>query len=51
MGADDTQLVLFDDAGAHPLPRLPKPEAARKLMRAIAERLAQSTTKHKGHPA
>lgn len=51
MGADDTQLVLFDDAGAHPLPRLPKPEAARKLIRAIAERLAQSTTKHKGHPA
>lgn len=39
MGADDTQLVLFDDTGAHPLPRLPKPEAARQLMRAIATRL------------
>lgn len=39
MGADDTQLVLFDDAGAHALPRLPKPEAARQLIHAIARRL------------
>ena len=39
MGADETQLVLFDDGGTHPLPRLPKDEAARRLIYTIASRL------------
>ncbi|SHI04053.1 bifunctional phosphopantothenoylcysteine decarboxylase/phosphopantothenate--cysteine ligase CoaBC [Pollutimonas bauzanensis] len=39
MNADTTELVLFDDAGHHALPRLPKIAAARQLIRAIAERL------------
>ncbi len=29
LGGDDNQVVLFDDAGRHPLPRAPKPEVAR----------------------
>ncbi|HEY9280792.1 MAG TPA: bifunctional phosphopantothenoylcysteine decarboxylase/phosphopantothenate--cysteine ligase CoaBC [Eoetvoesiella sp.] len=40
MNADDTQLVLFDDQGAHALSSLPKIEAARQLIRAISIRLA-----------
>ncbi len=39
MSADDTELVLFDDQGSHPLPRLPKIEAARQLIQAIANRI------------
>ncbi len=39
MHAEHTTLVLFDDAGAHPLPTLPKLDAARQLVRAIATRL------------
>jgi phosphopantothenoylcysteine decarboxylase/phosphopantothenate--cysteine ligase len=39
MNADETELVLFDDQGSHPLPRLPKIEAARQLIQAIASRL------------
>ncbi|TAL91580.1 MAG: bifunctional phosphopantothenoylcysteine decarboxylase/phosphopantothenate--cysteine ligase CoaBC [Candidimonas sp.] len=39
MSADDTELVLFDDQGSHPLPRLPKIEAARQLIQAIASRI------------
>ena len=42
MGADDTQLVLFDDTGAQPLPRLSKTEAARCLIDAIAARLPRN---------
>lgn len=38
MNADDTELVLFDETGAHPLARLPKLQAARQLIQAIAER-------------
>lgn len=38
MHADDTELVLFDDNGARPLPRLPKLQAARALIQAIAQR-------------
>jgi len=39
MNADDTTFVLFDDAGAHALPLLPKLQAARQLVQAIAKRL------------
>ncbi|GAA5233887.1 bifunctional phosphopantothenoylcysteine decarboxylase/phosphopantothenate--cysteine ligase CoaBC [Verticiella sediminum] len=39
LGADDTVLVLYDDAGRQPLPRLPKQEAARRLVGEIARRL------------
>jgi phosphopantothenoylcysteine decarboxylase/phosphopantothenate--cysteine ligase len=39
MNADDTTFVLFDDAGVHALPLLPKLQAARQLVQAIAKRL------------
>ncbi|CAM5203724.1 Coenzyme A biosynthesis bifunctional protein CoaBC OS=Castellaniella defragrans OX=75697 GN=coaBC PE=3 SV=1 [Castellaniella defragrans] len=39
MDAEDTELVLFDDTGAHPLPTQPKLQAARTLIAWIAERL------------
>ncbi len=39
LGADDTKLVLFDDAGSHPLPRQSKRDAARHLIAQIAARL------------
>lgn len=39
MDADSTTLVLYDDRGAHSLPCLPKLQAARKLIQAIAQRL------------
>ncbi|MYN14695.1 bifunctional phosphopantothenoylcysteine decarboxylase/phosphopantothenate--cysteine ligase CoaBC [Pusillimonas sp. TS35] len=42
MDADHTELVLFDNAGEHALPSLPKLDAARALVRAIAERLPRS---------
>jgi phosphopantothenoylcysteine decarboxylase/phosphopantothenate--cysteine ligase len=39
MDADDTELVLFDDKGAHPLPPADKRDAARRLIAEIAARL------------
>ncbi|NYT63633.1 bifunctional phosphopantothenoylcysteine decarboxylase/phosphopantothenate--cysteine ligase CoaBC [Alcaligenaceae bacterium] len=39
MNADTTELVLFDDAGNKALPALPKIDAARELIRAIAQRI------------
>lgn len=39
MNADTTELVLFDDAGHETLPELPKIDAARRLISAIALRL------------
>ncbi len=42
MNADITELVLFDEQGSHPLPLLPKIEAARQLIQAIANRLART---------
>ena len=42
-GSDDNEVVLFDDAGAHPLPRMTKLELARRLVAEIARRLPQST--------
>ncbi len=39
LGADDTELVLLDDDGHHPLPRLPKLAAARRLVQEVARRI------------
>ena len=39
LGSDENEVTLLDDAGAHPLPRMPKSELARTLIREIAERL------------
>ena len=40
-GSDDNEVTLFDDAGAHPLPRMGKPSLARRLVAEIATRMAQ----------
>jgi phosphopantothenoylcysteine decarboxylase/phosphopantothenate--cysteine ligase len=37
IGADDNEITLFDDAGAHPLGRAPKEVLARKLVQHLAE--------------
>lgn len=37
IGADDNELLLFDDAGTHPLPRADKLEQARALVRHLAK--------------
>jgi phosphopantothenoylcysteine decarboxylase/phosphopantothenate--cysteine ligase len=44
MNADTTELVLFDEQGSHPLPALPKLDAARQLIQAIATRLTPRTS-------
>lgn len=36
IGADENEIILFDDAGAHPLPRAPKEIVARQLVEHIA---------------
>jgi phosphopantothenoylcysteine decarboxylase/phosphopantothenate--cysteine ligase len=36
IGADDNELTLFDDAGAHELPRAPKIVVARQLIAHVA---------------
>lgn len=36
IGAQDSEIVLYDDAGRHPLPRAPKLEQARALVQHIA---------------
>jgi len=38
-GRDDNEVTLFDDAGAHPLPRMGKALLARRLIAEIATRL------------
>ncbi len=38
-GRDDNEVVLLDDAGAHPLPRMDKLALARRLVAEIARRL------------
>jgi phosphopantothenoylcysteine decarboxylase/phosphopantothenate--cysteine ligase len=40
-GSDDNEVILFDDAGAHPLPRMDKLALARRLVAEIAQRLAK----------
>ncbi|MFA6204267.1 MAG: bifunctional phosphopantothenoylcysteine decarboxylase/phosphopantothenate--cysteine ligase CoaBC [Gallionella sp.] len=37
IGSDDNELILFDDAGMHPLPRADKLTLARQLMQYIAQ--------------
>jgi phosphopantothenoylcysteine decarboxylase/phosphopantothenate--cysteine ligase len=37
IGADDNEVVLFDDAGTHKLPRAPKEQVARQLVAHIAK--------------
>ena len=37
IGADDNEVTLFDDAGAHPLPRASKDVVARELIAHIAK--------------
>jgi phosphopantothenoylcysteine decarboxylase/phosphopantothenate--cysteine ligase len=39
MGADSNEVVLLDDRGAHPLPRMDKLALARRLVEEIARRL------------
>ena len=46
IGADDNELVLFDDNGIHSLPRAPKTVVARQLIAHIAE-LYEGTRKKK----
>jgi phosphopantothenoylcysteine decarboxylase/phosphopantothenate--cysteine ligase len=41
LGSDDNEVMLFDDAGAHPLPRMGKLALARRLVAEIAHRLAK----------
>jgi phosphopantothenoylcysteine decarboxylase/phosphopantothenate--cysteine ligase len=43
IGADDNELVLFDDAGRQVLPRASKLEQARQLIARVAELTAQGT--------
>jgi phosphopantothenoylcysteine decarboxylase/phosphopantothenate--cysteine ligase len=44
-GGDDSELVLLDDKGAHPLPRAPKLTLARQLLRHVARMLPKRTSK------
>ncbi|MGZ9006202.1 MAG: phosphopantothenoylcysteine decarboxylase domain-containing protein, partial [Burkholderiales bacterium] len=37
IGADDNEITLFDDAGAHPLGHAPKDVLARKLVQHLAQ--------------
>lgn len=36
LGGDDNLIVLYDDAGRHPLPRAPKPDLARAIVAHLA---------------
>ena len=40
IGADDNELILFDDSGRRVLPRAPKLEQARRLVARISELMA-----------
>ena len=44
-GADDNQLILFDDEGTHPLPRAPKIVLARQLIKHVAKLYLHSGNK------
>ncbi|HUO44328.1 MAG TPA: bifunctional phosphopantothenoylcysteine decarboxylase/phosphopantothenate--cysteine ligase CoaBC [Burkholderiales bacterium] len=50
LGADDNELVLFDDRGAHKLARAPKSMIARQLIAHIAA-LMNAGTRHSGTAA
>ncbi len=44
VGADDNEVTLLDDSGAHPLPRMEKLALARRLVAEIAARLPPNST-------
>jgi phosphopantothenoylcysteine decarboxylase/phosphopantothenate--cysteine ligase len=44
IGADDNEIILFDDEGSHPLERAPKEVVARKLVAHIAKLYRRSRT-------
>lgn len=48
IGAEDNELVLFDDAGRHVLPRAPKEQLARQLVAHIAALLARKPATRRG---
>ncbi len=48
LGADDNQVVLFDDEGRHPLPRGPKLQVARALVGRIAALWPEWRRQHSG---
>jgi phosphopantothenoylcysteine decarboxylase/phosphopantothenate--cysteine ligase len=48
IGADDNEITLFDDKGAHKLPRAPKEVVARQLIAHVAK-LYESKGKRKKH--
>ncbi len=41
LGGDDNLVVLYDDAGRHPLPRAPKPDLARAIVAHLASLLPE----------
>ncbi|MDX8399241.1 MAG: bifunctional phosphopantothenoylcysteine decarboxylase/phosphopantothenate--cysteine ligase CoaBC [Gallionellaceae bacterium] len=47
IGADDNELILFDDAGEHCLPRTDKLSLARALLQHIIKRLPISPQRHR----
>jgi phosphopantothenoylcysteine decarboxylase/phosphopantothenate--cysteine ligase len=44
-GGDESELILLDDQGSHPLPRAPKLTLARQLLRHVAKMLPKSSPK------
>lgn len=42
LGGDDNEVVLYDEAGRHPLPKAPKPEVARAIVAHLAALLPAS---------
>jgi phosphopantothenoylcysteine decarboxylase/phosphopantothenate--cysteine ligase len=45
LGGDDNEVVLYDDAGRHPLARAPKPAVAQRIVEHLAA-LLPSTHEH-----
>jgi phosphopantothenoylcysteine decarboxylase/phosphopantothenate--cysteine ligase len=43
LGSDDNEVVLLDDSGAHPLPRMDKLALARRLIAEIAQRISAAS--------
>ncbi|MCL2873195.1 MAG: bifunctional phosphopantothenoylcysteine decarboxylase/phosphopantothenate--cysteine ligase CoaBC [Betaproteobacteria bacterium] len=48
INADDNEVVLLDDDGAHPLPRMEKTLLARELIKEVAKRLKTKPSKANG---
>lgn len=51
MNSDSTTMVLFDEQGEHPMPKLSKDEAATHLIQQIALRLAKSQQEAESDPS